>query len=60
MTKLMKAIRDWNWEAETVAAKLIKEGTPPSEAIDMAHKIVSEKRRARLEKSAGRENGRQI
>lgn len=60
MNKLRKAINDWNWEAETIAVRFIKEGTPPKEALDMAHKIVSQKRRARAEKAAGRTNFKSV
>lgn len=47
----MKAIKDWNWEVETHAARFIKEGTPPDEALELARRLVSQKRQARAGKS---------
>lgn len=52
MNRLMKAIKDWNWEVETHAARFIREGTPPNEALREARRLVSQRRGDRAAKRA--------
>ena len=41
---LMEAIRDWNFEVEQEAARLIRCGIPPYDAMEQAREIVSKRR----------------
>lgn len=43
--KLRGAIDEWNDEVEEEAAKLIRFGTPPFDAMDQARNIVSTRRK---------------
>lgn len=45
---LMDAIRDWNFEVEQEAERLIRRGVPPYDAIDQARNAVSKRRAVKV------------
>lgn len=50
--RLRMAIEDWDREVEAECVRLIEEGNPPFDAMEMAQKIVSNRRAEQREQRA--------
>ena len=46
-SKLREATREWEYEVDTEAARLVESGVPPFDAIAQARDLVVEKRGSR-------------
>jgi hypothetical protein len=48
--KTRDAIREWDLDVDLETARLIREGTPPYDAVEQAKKIVSRRRMKKAQK----------